>query len=83
MEEKNLNEKLNHNLDKIDKENVDKYLNNDLKDLYYLMKEQMNDYKNNFFIPKIDDLEEQLDEPYKYISKKKSKIFLINYLFSF
>jgi hypothetical protein len=71
MEEKNLNEKLNHNLDKIDKENVDKYLNNDLKDLYYLMKEQMNDYKNNFFIPKIDDLEEQLDEPYKYISKKK------------
>ena len=77
MEEKNLNEKLNHNLDKIDKENVDKYLNNDLKDLYYLMKEQMNDYKNNFFIPKIDDLEEQLDEPYKYISKKKSKIFLI------
>ena len=65
MEEKNLNEKLNHNLDKIDKENVDKYLNNDLKDLYYLMKEQMNDYKNNFFIPKIDDLEEQLDEPYK------------------
>ena len=71
MEEKNLNEKLNHNLDKIDKENVDKYLNNDLKDLYYLMKEQINDYKNNFFIPKIDDLEEQLDEPYKYISKKK------------
>ena len=71
MEEKNLNEKLNHNLDKIDKENEDKYLNNDLKDLYYLMKEQMNDYKNNFFIPKIDDLEEQLDEPYKYISKKK------------
>ena len=69
MEEKNLNEKLNHNLDKIDKENVDKYLNNDLKDLYYLMKEQMNDYKNNFFIPKIDDLEEQLDEPYKHILK--------------
>ena len=67
MEEKNLNEKLNHNLDKIDKENVDKYLNNDLKDLYYLMKEQMTDYKNNFFIPKIDDLEEQLDEPYKHI----------------
>ena len=71
MEEKILNEKLNNKLDKIDKENVDKFLNNDLKEFYYLMKEQIKDYRNNIFIPKINDLEEQLDEPYKYISKKK------------
>ena len=71
MEEKILNEKLYNKLDKIDKENVDKFLNNDLKEFYYLMKEQIKDYRNNIFIPKINDLEEQLDEPYKYISKKK------------
>ena len=73
MEEKILNEKLNNKLDKIDKENVDKFLNNDLKEFYYLMKEQIKDYRNNIFIPKIDDLDEQLDEPYKYISKKTNK----------
>ena len=71
MEEKILNEKLNNKLDKIEKENVEKFLNNNLKEFYYLMKEQMKDYRNNIFIPKIDDLDEQLDEPYKYISKKK------------
>ncbi len=73
MEEKILNAKLYNKLDKIDKENVDKFLNNDLKEFYYLMKEQIKDYRNNIFIPKIDDLDEQLDEPYKYISKKTNK----------
>jgi len=73
MEEKILNEKLNNKLDKIEKENVEKFLNNNLKEFYYLMKEQMKDYRNNIFIPKIDDLDEQLDEPYKYISKKTNK----------
>ena len=73
MEEKILNEKLYNKLDKIDKENVDKFLNNDLKEFYYLMKEQIKDYRNNIFIPKINDLDEQLDEPYKYISKKTNK----------
>jgi hypothetical protein len=73
MEEKILNEKLNNKLDKIEKENVEKFLNNNLKEFYYLMKEQMKDYRNNIFIPKIDDLDEQLDEPYKYISKKTKK----------
>ena len=69
MEEKILNEKLYNKLDKIDKENVDKFLNNDLKEFYYLVKEQIKDYRNNIFIPKINDLEEQLDEPYKHILK--------------
>jgi hypothetical protein len=69
MEEKILNEKLYNKLDKIDKENVDKFLNNDLKEFYYLMKEQIKDYRNNIFIPKINDLDEQLDEPYKHILK--------------
>jgi hypothetical protein len=69
MEEKILNAKLYNKLDKIDKENVDKFLNNDLKEFYYLMKEQIKDYRNNIFIPKINDLEEQLDEPYKHILK--------------
>jgi hypothetical protein len=69
MEEKILNEKLYNKLDKIDKENVNKFLNNDLKEFYYLMKEQTKDYRNNIFIPKINDLEEQLDEPYKHILK--------------
>ena len=69
MEEKILNEKLNNKLDKIEKENVEKFLNNNLKEFYYLMKEQMKDYRNNIFIPKIDDLDEQLDEPYKHILK--------------
>ncbi len=73
MEEKILNEKLNNKLDKIEKENVEKFLNNNLKEFYYLMKEQMKDYRNNIFITKIDDLDEQLDEPYKYISKKTKK----------
>ena len=73
MEEKILNEKLNNKLDKIEKENVEKFLNNNLKEFYYLMKEQMKDYRNNIFIPKIDDLDEQLDEPFKYISKKTKK----------
>ena len=73
MEEKILNEKLNNKLDKIEKENVEKFLNNNLKEFYYLMKEQMKDYRNYIFIPKIDDLDEQLDEPYKYISKKTNK----------
>ena len=69
MEEKILNEKLNNKLDKIEKENVEKFLNNNLKEFYYLMKEQMKDYRNNIFIPKINDLDEQLDEPYKHILK--------------
>ena len=69
MEEKILNAKLYNKLDKIDKENVDKFLNNDLKEFYYLMKEQIKDYRNNIFIPKINDLDEQLDEPYKHILK--------------
>jgi hypothetical protein len=69
MEEKILNEKLYNKLDNIDKENVDKFLNNDLKEFYYLMKEQIKDYRNNIFIPKINDLDEQLDEPYKHILK--------------
>ena len=29
----------------------------------------MKDYRNNIFIPKINDLDEQLDEPYKHILK--------------
>ncbi len=69
MEEKILNEKLNNKLDKIEKENVEKFLNNNLKEFYYLMKEQIKDYRNNIFIPKINDLDEQLDEPYKHILK--------------
>ena len=48
MEEKILNEKLYNKLDKIDKENVDKFLNNDLKEFYYLMKEQIKDYRSYF-----------------------------------
>ena len=54
----------------MDKENVDFYLNNDLRELYYKMKEQMKDYDNKLLIHTINKLDEQLDEPYKYIQKK-------------
>jgi hypothetical protein len=70
MDEKKLEQKL---LDKIllmDKENVDYYLNNDLKELYYKMKDQIKDYDNKLLIQTINKLDEQLDEPFKYIQKK-------------
>ena len=70
MDEKKLEQKL---LDKIllmDKENVDYYLNNDLKELYYKMKDQIKDYDNKLLIQTINKLDEQLDESFKYIQKK-------------
>ena len=70
MDEKKLEQKL---LDKIllmDKENVDYYLNNDLKELYYKMKDQIKDYDNKLLIQTINKLDEQLDEPFKYVQKK-------------
>ena len=70
MDEKKLEQKL---LDKIllmDKENVDYYLNNDLKELYYKMKDQIKDYDNKLLIQTINKSDEQLDEPFKYIQKK-------------
>ncbi len=70
MDEKKLKQKLSDKILLMDKENVDYYLNNDLKELYYKMKEQMKDYDNKFLIQTINKLDEQLDEPYKYIQKK-------------
>ena len=70
MDEKKLEQKLSDNILIMDKENVDFYLNNDLRELYYKMKEQMKDYDNKFLIQTINKLDEQLDEPYKYIQKK-------------
>ena len=70
MEEKKLEQKLSDNILIMDKENVDFYLNNDLRELYYKMKEQMKDYDNKLLIHTINKLDEQLDEPYKYIQKK-------------
>ena len=70
MDEKKLEQKLSDNILIMDKENVDFYLNNDLRELYYKMKEQMKDYDNKLLIQTINKLDEQLDEPYKYIQKK-------------
>ena len=70
MDEKKLEQKLSDNILIMDKENVDFYLNNDLRELYYKMKEQMKDYDNKLLIHTINKLDEQLDEPYKYIQKK-------------
>ena len=70
MEEKKLEQKLSDNILIMDKENVDFYLNNDLRELYYKMKEQIKDYDNKLLIHTINKLDEQLDEPYKYIQKK-------------
>ena len=70
MDEKKLEQKLSDNILIMDKENVDFYLNNDLRELYYKMKEQIKDYDNKLLIHTINKLDEQLDEPYKYIQKK-------------
>ena len=70
MDEKKLEQKLSDNILIMDKENVDFYLNNDLRELYYKMKEQMKDYDNKLLIHTINKLDEQLDEPFKYIQKK-------------
>ena len=70
MDEKKLEQKLSDNILIMDKENVDFYLNNDLRELYYKMKEQMKDYDNKLLIQTINKLDEQLDEPFKYIQKK-------------
>ena len=70
MDEKKLEQKLSDKILIMDKENVDFYLNNDLRELYYKMKEQMKDYDNKLLIHTINKLDEQLDEPYKYIQKK-------------
>ena len=70
MDEKKLEQKLSDNILIMDKENVDFYLNNDLRELYYKMKDQIKDYDNKLLIQTINKLDEQLDEPYKYIQKK-------------